>query len=458
MASLLRALILASPLLAAEAWARPLVDVTAHPRVQQMAARLGPLIRPNTPPRPEAPRPQVGGGAEILVFEDLDPGLDWSSPGDLEDAMLAVINGVYQARPDVDPEFIAVLTPFVVADPIAFYLSFSNEVEGVGWRHVRGEDSFDLAPAVALNGALFLNGLPAHQADPAEGRYTFLHEIGHRWGVYARVEDEDTPWIHLGRDCQHWSFFVDSGGSPLEGNVWVEEPPGIFTTDTGLADVGYNDFDRYFMGLLPAEAVAPLSVITGAGAFHCAFPTMEGARNLAWLPPAFNEQGPPTTVEGTRRTITLDEIIAAEGPRIPDVSTSRRDWRMIFVLAGRPGEITTSMIAEADALRRQWTADFEAETMGPEGGMILTTTLSGERPDAALPDQGVADAGPPDLDPPDQGVADADSPDLDPPDLDLGPPDPDPTAPRSGGCSTREAPPSWLIFSLLPAWIIRRRR
>ncbi len=80
------------------------------------------------------------------------------------------------------------------------------------------------------------------------------------------------------------------------------------------------------------------------------------------------------TFSGTRRDLTVDEIIAAHGPRIPDVSVALKTFRQAFVLLVRPG--TSPSQAELDKIeriRRRWVEFFAQAT---EGRATAVTTLN----------------------------------------------------------------------------------
>jgi hypothetical protein len=51
----------------------------------------------------------------------------------------------------------------------------------------------------------------------------------------------------------HWSYFLNSGGSPMEGNNWNEFAPGQFRTDRPT--FRFSPYDLYTMGLIPPSEV-----------------------------------------------------------------------------------------------------------------------------------------------------------------------------------------------------------
>jgi len=71
----------------------------------------------------------------------------------------------------------------------------------------------------------------------------------------------------------------------------------------------FSDFDLYLMGLLPASQVSPGVVLEGTPCGNC------------------------TTTAGS--AITVQDIIATHGPRLPDPSTSQKAFRVGTVVISR---------------------------------------------------------------------------------------------------------------------------
>src|SRR5205085_4832802 len=143
-------------------------------------------------------------------------------------------------------------------------------------------------------------------------------EQGHRWLAYVSYPGNEN--LLLGRDDAHWSFFFNiestisspaaRRSSNSEGNVWRDNGNGSFTS-LNLID-GYSRLDQYIMGLRPPSDVPDSFVITNPS----------GTSRTRESGPA-----PNVTVSGTRQTVTINQIIQANGPRIPDVSTSQKNFR-----------------------------------------------------------------------------------------------------------------------------------
>ncbi len=320
-----------------------------------------------------------------------------------------VVDGFAAALPDEDPHFLTVLTTFGADRPAPLYLPLANDVTGIGWQRVWPTETFAL-PGRALEGVVFMGPLRAFESERAAlGTSLFLQEVGHRWGVFAHAigPDGEATTLHLGRDCAHWSAFADSGDSALGGNTWAATADGRWLP-SGAVPRGYHDLDRYLMGVLPAEAAAPMTVLRGPG-WPCDEVERAGARNPAWAGPV-GLGGPDDAVEATPWTLRAADLVAAEGPRVPDHARARRTHRMAFVLVARPGDdVDDVAIARVDALRRRWEAAFEGAASAPgwpEPDLVTSA-------DAGPPDAGRVDAGPPDAEPRD-AARDADGPDAGP--------------------------------------------
>lgn len=304
-----------------------------------------------------------------------------------------VVDGFAAAHPDRDPHFITVLTTFGADRPAPRYLPLANDVTGIGWQHVVPGETFAL-PGRALEGVVFMGPLGAFEGARAPlGTSLFLQELGHRWGVFAHAigPDGQATTLHLGRDCAHWSALADSGDTALGGNAWTATADGRWRPSGGVPR-GYHDLDRYLMGVLPAEAAAPMTVLRGPG-WPCDEVERGGARNPAWADPV-GLGGPTAAVEAMAWTLRAQDLVAAEGPRRPDHAAARRIHRMAFVLVARPDDpVDDAAVARVDALRRRWEATFEAAAAAPGWpGPDLVTSADAGPSDAAPGHGGPADA------------------------------------------------------------------
>ncbi len=202
-----------------------------------------------------------------------------------------------------------------------------------------------------LESVVMMDALSKYSEDPQlpiNGEDTSLsligHEVGHRWLASARFRDGATNSSDLlGRDLVHWSFFMDSDGSFDEGNELSDLGGGQFRT--AGASLRYGALDQYIMGLRRPDEVPPILLVRnplGAGSD----PGRDPQTGI--------------TFQGTRRDVTIGEVIAAEGPRSPAASTTLAPWRQAFVYVSVGGAADPAAIAKLDRIRRQWEGFFTA--------------------------------------------------------------------------------------------------
>lgn len=258
-----------------------------------------------------------------------------------------------------DAEIALVFTTRPLACGNIYYVPLANDVRGIGYRHADARDVFDDTPGRRLEGVAFLNDWPYWQPRLEELHSALLHEVGHRWAarVHARVGDRVTAAL-LGREGNHWSYFLDSGGSPLEGNVWRATSSGQ-TSDTPRDPRRFSELDLYLMGLLPPGEVPPLELLV---------PAPTEARDCAGNDLAASS--PPQTcaaleLDAERITVPIDDVIAAEGPRLPAASDAPRSIGVLPLVLQSSAEPWTAAECEALALAVHEGLDaFERATQG----------------------------------------------------------------------------------------------
>ena len=315
--------------------------------------------------------------------------IDWSDGFALERLLVNVLEAFYIRHRGANPHFVTVLTTFRPDDIEAFYLPLANDTRGIGQGHVHPAEVFDTTPDLAVDGLIFMNDMHAWRGGGRDwGRYLFIQELGHRWGAYVHVDaGELRPDILLGRDCAHWSYFVDSDGSALGGNRWRPTDGDGFSAHGAISDVGYSALDRYLMGFAPASAVAPFRVLLSDAAGPC----REIDGNSAHTDPHFDDT--PVVAEALSIELDARHVITAEGPRTPGAARARRRWSMVFVLlVPADVEIDDATIAAIDELRADW-AEFwsRAATDPNQPRVTLETTLSAARAVPFPPGRGLGE-------------------------------------------------------------------
>lgn len=252
-----------------------------------------------------------------------------------------------------DYDFLVIFSTFDYAMPEtgarAFYLEVKNDTQGIG--KTIFDDSFAYGSSGKLQGMIDMGNIAnrfAGLTDPKfeETLLLLAHEQMHRWGAGVRFKDAggSISTALLGKDSSHWSFLLDSDASLLYGGEWRDNKDGTFTS---LEKEKYSSpLDLYLMGFYDKAQVPPMLLIDN--------PAIASTR----LP----EVG--TTISGTARYVTIDDIIAAEGERVPSAATSQKTFKTAFLLITRTGTPTGEEASMVEAVRNGWAGRFASLTGG----------------------------------------------------------------------------------------------
>jgi Protein of unknown function (DUF1566)/Putative Ig domain/Carboxypeptidase regulatory-like domain/Glucodextranase, domain B/Purple acid Phosphatase, N-terminal domain len=257
----------------------------------------------------------------------------------------------FKTHADVD--FLIFLSTFDYALPEAgaqgFYLPVKNDTQGINQAIMDNTAAF--GSQGKLQGTIDMGNVTSLAANPygpkLDETLTVLnHEIGHRWGSYVRFKNPDGTFNSslLGKDSAHWSYLLDSRGSLMYGNGWKANGDGTFTSTSKQS--AYSPLDLYLMGLIDKSQVSPMLLIDNPAIDKTQLPQL-GA-----------------TVTGTAKTVTIDDIIAAEGPRIPNATTAQKQFNVGFVLLTRAGDNATAATQAIETLRKAWAGRFAELTQG----------------------------------------------------------------------------------------------
>ena len=125
----------------------------------------------------------------------------------------------------------------------------------------------------------------------------------------------------------------------MGGGVWQDNFDGTFTQlddNYYVPATGWSYLDLYLMGLISAQEVPDFFIL----------------RNLE--PAGKDPQGHPI-YRANRTKITIQDVIAAEGPRSPDVSHSQRAFNTGMVAVVEHGkQPSKELIERTNGIRRQW--------------------------------------------------------------------------------------------------------
>jgi hypothetical protein len=173
------------------------------------------------------------------------------------------------------------------------------------------------------------------------------HEFGHRWGAYvtAKVNGEIIrlgPWPHWAPGLQApvaFPYSLPLEASTLGGAVWQDNFDGTYTQlreGYFVPASGYSYLDLYLMGLVSAAEIPDFFMLNN----------LERVGSDANGHPIF---------KADRVKVTVADVIAAEGPRMPDVEHSQRRFNTgIVVMVEHGRRPSARLLREAEGIRRQW--------------------------------------------------------------------------------------------------------
>jgi hypothetical protein len=277
--------------------------------------------------------------------------------------LVAASRRFYETHADAFDQLVFWTDSPVIEDAFAFETTVQNAITGIG------QEVFDAAPILGSAGVLQsvvnMDRVSKYGDTPSAKLFgemsplgILAHETGHRWlaRLMFRNADRTVSDQLLGRQLAHWSFFMDSDGSVMEGNEIEDQRGGVFRT--AAAPERYSRLDMYAMGLATEAEVAPWFFIDS--------PVSTRTRET-----------PPTagiTINGTRRDVLIQDVIAALGPRVPSAGDSPRVHRQAFVFIRRAGASPDPQdLTRLRRIREQWPAFF---TRATENRMTVQTSLS----------------------------------------------------------------------------------
>lgn len=275
----------------------------------------------------------------------------------------AILRAFYSTHPDTfDTVYVWTNFSFDNGPFIAHTFNISNSIQGIGL------PIFDRGPAYgsAHLGSLIAMGNTgdwpknpnAYMVGLNSAISIVCHEQGHFWLAYIHFDaDNQVKDDLLGRQDSHWSFLADTrtsadGGysSLMEGNSWRESSGGIFTTFESAVNY-FTPLDQYLMGLRPANEVGDIPYLV----------------TDPQLKEFLHEKSPASgfSMSAVRKTASVAQIVAREGPRIPDVTTSPKVFRVAFVALSEHGSsISSSELTKISAYRDAIVRYFSTATGG----------------------------------------------------------------------------------------------
>jgi hypothetical protein len=245
---------------------------------------------------------------------------------------------------------------------IAHTFNIRNDIQGIGlplFDHGPAYGSAHLGSLIAMgNVADWPKNPDAYMVGLNSAISIVCHEQGHLWLAYIHFDvDNQVRDDLLGRQNSHWSFLADTrtnanGGysSLMEGNAWRDSGGGQFTTVESAVNY-FTPLDQYLMGLRAANEVGDIPYLV----------------TDPQLKEFLHEKSPAAgfSMSAVRNTTSVAQIVDCEGPRIPDVTTSPRVFRIAFVALSEQGStLSSSDLAKISAYRDSMVGYFSTATGG----------------------------------------------------------------------------------------------
>jgi hypothetical protein len=180
------------------------------------------------------------------------------------------------------------------------------------------------------------------------------HEMGHRWSAFvsAKIDGELIP---LGPT--HWATGLQAQAAfpyqrPIEasamgGGVWQDNFDGTWTQlddDYYVPATGWSYLDLYLMGFIAPSEVPDFFLL----------------RNLV---PQERDANGHMIYRAERTKVTINDVIAAEGPRLPDADHAQKRFNTGMVIVLEHGHTPPPELLErVDGIRLRWMDYWETTT------------------------------------------------------------------------------------------------
>jgi hypothetical protein len=237
----------------------------------------------------------------------------------------------------------------------AYEVPVKNDVEGLGRQMTVRDNSGLFGSRGVLRSVLNMKTVALRAGETMQSwtpsLETWGQESAHRWMVFMLFRDPRTGRSSdalLGRDCAHYSRYVDTQASVQDGFAWQDNGDGTFTwTETAKR---YSNLDLYGMGLLAADEVPPFFLIDNIPGYVYPASCIQYGSTVRL---------PQRTVSGQRVDITIDDIIAANGERKAPADQRQDYWREAEVILMAPNETpdsprVTALAARINRARAFW--------------------------------------------------------------------------------------------------------
>jgi hypothetical protein len=180
------------------------------------------------------------------------------------------------------------------------------------------------------------------------------HEMGHRWSAFVSAKAGDET-IQLGPT--HWARGLQAPvafpyqrpveASAMGGGVWQDNFDGTYTQlddDYYVPATGWSYLDLYLMGMIGPGEVPDFFIL----------------RNL--VPAGKDANGHPI-FKADRTKVTIQDVVAVEGPRLPDVDHAQKNFNTGMVVVVEHGKTPSKELLKRTAgIRLRWMDYWETTT------------------------------------------------------------------------------------------------
>ncbi|HYK89974.1 MAG TPA: hypothetical protein VE398_14455, partial [Acidobacteriota bacterium] len=241
----------------------------------------------------------------------------------------------FKTHPDDFDQLVAFfafsLTP--VQGAFAYEMNIKNEIEGLGLE--LNDDTQTYGSNGRLRSFVMMGSLDGPTRFPTDPTANFFrtyntlqvvaHEVAHRWLAHPRFGANQTLDLIHTSDKAHWSFFLNADASVMEGNKLEDRgaDKGDLRFMTTEATNKYSALDKYLMGYARKEDVPPMFFVQNPTGI---FQTSDSLPSLGVI------------FGGTRKDFTVDDVVTANGSRVPSVLQSPKVYRQAFILLTRHGQ------------------------------------------------------------------------------------------------------------------------
>jgi hypothetical protein len=264
----------------------------------------------------------------------------------------AVTRAFYSIQPDAfDTVFLWTDFDFDNGPGYATSFNVRNDIRGIGIRQFDKGAAYGSAARLSSISVMgdILHNWPDDPNANIVGLFSAVaivcHEQGHRWLAYVRFKNGNNVKDDLlGRDLNHWSFLLNTQSasdgnfsSIMEGNIWNETASSSFRSSETAANY-FSELDQYLMGLRSPDEVSDLYYLDIAEPLKSSLRITSPATNIA--------------LSADKKQVSIRQIIAQEGERVPDSSIAPKNFRSAFILLTERGaQAAPETVARAEHYR-----------------------------------------------------------------------------------------------------------